>query len=168
MGSRVSPAESCAQAQRAPRRMRTVCPARHAWSVRQKRLVGPNYPPEVEEGIEDYFARLVTAIDDSGVARAPRSSGTLSANLWKGLGSTPNEKWSTWSARVRVATSLALSWSGPASWGRAPRRWKCTTDPAMKIAPYGSDSALVSPKCACHSAESGERTAADECVPWCH
>jgi hypothetical protein len=34
------------------------------------------YPPEVEEGIEDYFARLVTAIDDSGVARAPRSSGT--------------------------------------------------------------------------------------------
>jgi hypothetical protein len=35
--------------------------------VRKKRLVGPHYPVEVEEEIDDYTARLVTALGDSGV-----------------------------------------------------------------------------------------------------
>ena len=48
--------------------MRTLCPARHAWSVRKKRLVGPYYPSEVEEEIRDCSARLVTALEDSGVS----------------------------------------------------------------------------------------------------
>jgi hypothetical protein len=47
--------------------MRTLCPARHALSVRKQRLVGPYYPSEVEEQIRDYSARLVTALEDSGV-----------------------------------------------------------------------------------------------------
>lgn len=33
----------------------------------KKRLVGPHYPGEVEEEIDDYSARLVTALEDSGV-----------------------------------------------------------------------------------------------------
>jgi hypothetical protein len=54
--------------QRTSRRMRTLCHARHAWTVRKKRLLGPYYPPEVEEEIDDYSARLMTAHEDSGVS----------------------------------------------------------------------------------------------------
>jgi hypothetical protein len=42
-------------------------PSRHAWSVRKKRLVGPHFPVEVEKEIDDYFAMLATALEDSGV-----------------------------------------------------------------------------------------------------
>jgi hypothetical protein len=35
--------------------------------VTKKRLVGPYYPPEVEEEIDDYSASLVKALEDSGV-----------------------------------------------------------------------------------------------------
>jgi hypothetical protein len=43
-----------------------VSPARHAWSVRKKRLLGPYYPSEVEQEINNCSARLVTALEDSG------------------------------------------------------------------------------------------------------
>jgi hypothetical protein len=36
--------------------------------VRKKRPVGPYYPPEVEQEIRDYSARLMTAHEDSGVS----------------------------------------------------------------------------------------------------
>ena len=40
--------------------------SRHAGSVSKKRLVGPHYPIEVEEEIDDYSAKLVTALEESG------------------------------------------------------------------------------------------------------
>jgi hypothetical protein len=47
--------------------MRTLAASRHAGSVTKKRLVGPHYPIGVEEEIDDYSAKLVTALEDSGV-----------------------------------------------------------------------------------------------------
>src|SRR5262245_65623405 len=51
---------------RALARRRTLGPARHAWWVRKKRLVGPHFY-ELEGEIDDYSAKLVTALEDSGV-----------------------------------------------------------------------------------------------------
>src|SRR5262245_36428795 len=48
------------------RRMRTLGPARHAWWVRTKRHVGPHFY-ELEGVIDDFSAKLVTALGDSGV-----------------------------------------------------------------------------------------------------